>query len=178
MPPLGERLICVISHKRISIATHCPSPSDEAQYLTTARRARCSEENAMSTHFHALVWIDHREAKIFHFNATETERNSVRSPHPDQHIHRKANASGSGRVSADNVFLKRVTEAISQAGAILITGPANAKLELAAFIKRTQPRVAERVSRVETLDHPGEGELLALGRTFLKRDDRLHAQLH
>ena len=22
----------------------------------------------MSNHYHALVWIDHREAKVFHFN--------------------------------------------------------------------------------------------------------------
>jgi hypothetical protein len=45
----------------------------------------------MSSHYHAVVWIDHREAKVFHCNATESERATVRSHHPDQHIHHKAN---------------------------------------------------------------------------------------
>jgi stalled ribosome rescue protein Dom34 len=78
----------------------------------------------------------------------------------------------------DKEFLKRVTAAISHAGAILITGPANAKTELAHYIKQSQPNLAERISGVETLDHPSDGELLALARTFFKADDRMHPQSH
>jgi stalled ribosome rescue protein Dom34 len=90
----------------------------------------------MSNHYHALVWIDHREAKVFQFNATDVDRATIRSDHPNQHIHHKANAGDSGHAAVDNEFLKRVAQAIGQAGAILITGPANAKTELAAYIKR------------------------------------------
>ena len=25
-------------------------------------------------HFHAVIWIDHREARIFHFNPTDADR--------------------------------------------------------------------------------------------------------
>ncbi len=130
------------------------------------------------SHYHALVWIDHREAKVFHFNATDVESTTVRSQHPDQHIHHKANSGDSGHAPVDNEFLKRVTEALVQSGAILITGPANAKTELAAYIKRTQPKLAERVSGVEPLDHPSDGALVALGRKFFKADDRMHPQSH
>lgn len=128
----------------------------------------------MSSHYHALVWIDHREAKVFHFNATDVESTTVRSHHPDQHIHHKANSGDSGHASVDNEFLERVTEALALSGAILITGPANAKTELAAYIKRTQPQLAERISGVEPLDHPSDGALVALGRTFFRADDRMH----
>jgi stalled ribosome rescue protein Dom34 len=130
----------------------------------------------MSSHYHALVWVDHREAKVFHFNATEAERTTVRSSHPDQHIHHKANSGDSGHAPVDNDYLKRVTQALVQAGAILITGPANAKTELAAYIERTDPGLAQRISGVETLDHPSDGALLKLGRSFFKADDRMHSQ--
>jgi hypothetical protein len=37
-------------------------------------------------HFHAVVWIDHREARVFHFNSTEVERLVLRPDHPTKHI--------------------------------------------------------------------------------------------
>jgi len=132
----------------------------------------------MSSHYHALVWIDHREAKVSQFNATEVDRAVVRSSHPDQHIHHKANAGDSGHAPIDQEFFKRVAQAVSQAGAILITGPVNAKTELVSYIKRTQPNLAERISGVEALDHPSDGALLALARSFFKADDRMHPQSH
>ena len=27
----------------------------------------------MTTHYHAVIWIDHHEARIFHFNATDVD---------------------------------------------------------------------------------------------------------
>ena len=130
----------------------------------------------MSHHYHALVWIDHHEAKVFHFNATEAERTTVHSSHPDQHIHHKANSRDSGHTAVDNEYLKRVSEAVAHAGAILITGPASAKTELAEYIKRSNPSLAKRISGIETLDHPSDGALVALGRSYFKADDRMHFQ--
>ena len=132
----------------------------------------------MSSHYHALVWIDHREAKVFHFNALESDHETVHSLHPDAHIHHKANSGDSGHVPVDNEFLKRVATAVAQAGAVLITGPANAKTELATYIRKSDPRLAAHISAVESLDHPSDGELLAHGRTFFKADDRMHSQAH
>lgn len=31
-------------------------------------------------HYHAVIWIDHREARVFHFNPTEVEKLTL---HPD-----------------------------------------------------------------------------------------------
>jgi stalled ribosome rescue protein Dom34 len=129
-----------------------------------------------SNHYHALVWIDHREAKVFHFSATESEREVVPSQHPHQHLHHKANSGDSGHAPVDKDFLKHVAAALASAGAILITGPGSAKTELASYIKAEQPGLAKRISGVETLDHPSDGALLALGRKFFRADDRMHAQ--
>jgi hypothetical protein len=130
----------------------------------------------MSEHYHALIWIDHHEAKVFHFNATEADRSVVHSDHPHQHLHHKANTRGSGHVPPEPAFLEHVAQAVMPAGAVLITGPANAKKELASYIERAHPQLAQRISGVETLDHPSDGELLALARRFFRADDRMHPQ--
>jgi stalled ribosome rescue protein Dom34 len=132
----------------------------------------------MSTHYHALVWIDHREAKIFQFDAADVDHTTVRSTHPHQHIHHKANAGDSGHAPLDKEYLKHVAAALATAGAILITGPAGAKTELATYIKQTQPKLAERISGVEALDHPTDGALVDFARRFFKADDRMHSQRH
>jgi stalled ribosome rescue protein Dom34 len=132
----------------------------------------------MSSHYHVVVWIDHREAKVFKFSATDVDHTTVRSSHPDEHIHHKANSGDSGHAPVDNEFFKRVVQGIAQAGAILITGPANAKTELVAYIKQAQPHLAERISGIEALDHPSDGALLALARSFFKADDRMRPQAH
>ena len=131
-----------------------------------------------SHHYHALIWIDHQQAKVFHFSATEAENEVVRSLHPHQSLHHKANTRDSGHVGVDNEFLKRAAAAVATAGAVLITGPGSAKTELVSYIERTDAGLAKRISGVEALDHPSDGELLALGRKFFRADDRMHAQRH
>ena len=131
----------------------------------------------MSAHYHALVWIDHHQAKIYHFDATEVERTRVESSDPHVHLHHRANTVGSGHAAVDQDFLERVCQALASSGAILITGPASAKNELAAHIEHRHPQLAGRVSGIESLDHPTEGQLLALARRFFKADDRMHWQL-
>ena len=132
----------------------------------------------MGSHYHAIVWIDHHEAKIFHFDSTEVDSTTIRSSHPHQHIHHKANARDSGHAAVDAPFLQQVAHALQQAGAVLITGPAGAKKELAGYIEREDPNLAKRIAAVQTLDHPSDGELVKLARTFFVADDRMHSQLH
>jgi stalled ribosome rescue protein Dom34 len=130
----------------------------------------------MTGHYHAIVWIDHQQAKIFHFDADGSDQKVVRSSHPHQHLHHKANSPDSGHAPPDMQFMRQVAEALAPAGSVLITGPATAKTELAAYIRRSHPELARRVSGVEPLDHPTDGQLLALGRSFFEKDDRTHLQ--
>jgi hypothetical protein len=92
-----------------------------------------------SHHFDAVIWIDHHEARVFHFSSTEVERLVLRPDHPTKHIHHKANSIGSGHTSEDHAFLEAVAQSIADAGAVLITGPANAKAELVKHISQIIP---------------------------------------
>ena len=132
----------------------------------------------MGEHFHVLVWIDHQLAKVISFNTDNADSSIVHSTHGKQHLHHKVNAGDSGHVAVDSEYLERVALALKNAGAILITGPASAKKELMAHIERAHPEIAKRVSGVETVDHPSDGELVTLGRRFFRADDRMQAQRH
>ena len=130
----------------------------------------------MANHFHSLVWIDHRLAKILNFNDSANETTLVHSTHAHEHLHHKANSGDSGHSAIDKKFLERVSQSLAHAGAIFIVGPGNAKTELQRYIEHAHPLIAAKISAVETVDHPSDGELLAQGRRFFVADDRMRSQ--
>jgi stalled ribosome rescue protein Dom34 len=132
----------------------------------------------MSSHYHMIVWIDHQQAKLFSFDAADVERMTIHSTHVHQHIHHKANSGDSGHAPADVAYFKHIATALTPAGAILITGPSLAKTELMAYLEHAHPELVSKISGVETLDHPTDGQLVALARRFFAADDRMHTQAH
>lgn len=131
----------------------------------------------MKSHYHAFVWIDHRLAKVFHFDDERHEVDQVHGSQAHQHLHHKANSSDSGHAPVDQDFLERVVKAVGDAGAILIGGPGSAKTELHGHIKRRHAGMAGKISAIETLDHPTDGQLLAHARRFFHADDRMRRQV-
>jgi stalled ribosome rescue protein Dom34 len=127
----------------------------------------------MSSHYHAVVWIDHHEARIFHFNPSEVERLVLHPDHPTHQIHHKANSIGSGHDAEDQHFLHQVAAAVADAGAVLITGPANAKTELVKHIHHHDAQLIDRVAGIETVDHPSDAALVAHARHYFKLEDRM-----
>jgi stalled ribosome rescue protein Dom34 len=135
-----------------------------------------NEETTMAAYFHALVWIDHREAKVFQFDADTHKDTTVLNSHAHQNLHHKANAGDSGHVPVDKEYLRRVVAELATAGAILVVGPGSAKSELRTYVDQHHPQLAAKISAVESSDHPSDGQLLAHGRKFFVADDRIHLQ--
>ncbi len=131
----------------------------------------------MTDHYHAIVWIDHHEARVFHFNPVEVERLVLHPDEPTRHIHHKANSIGSGHAAEDQDFLHQVAAAIADAGAVLVTGPANAKTELMKHIHHHDPELAKIIVGVETVDHPTDGALVAHARSYFKLEDKMRPQM-
>ena len=127
----------------------------------------------MSSHYHAIVWIDHHEARVFHFNVSEVDRLVLHPDNPAHHLHHKANTIGSGHAAEDHDFLQRVAEAVADAGAVLVTGPANAKTELVKHIRQHVPKLSAKIAGIETVDHPTDGELVAHARKYFKADHQM-----
>jgi stalled ribosome rescue protein Dom34 len=127
-------------------------------------------------HFHAVVWIDHREARVFHFSPGDAEKLVLHPDDPNVHIHHKANSIGSGHAAEDHKFLDAVAKAIAGAGAVLITGPGSAKTELVKHISTHEPQLMKIIVGIETVDHPSDGELVAHVRKYFKIEDLMLPQ--
>ncbi|HXJ01991.1 MAG TPA: hypothetical protein VNH44_12270 [Micropepsaceae bacterium] len=130
----------------------------------------------MSMHNHAIVWIDHREARIFHFNKLEADSQIIHPHNPDKHIHHKANSVGSGHAAEDQAFFHDIAAAIADAPAFLVAGPANAKTEFVKHLHRHHPELIEKLAGVETVDHPSDGQLLDYARRYFKAADLMTPQ--
>ena len=123
-------------------------------------------------HFHAVVWIDHARARIFHFNVEEADRTVIKPDHWVRNISHGAKRTGL-RIEDDKKYFEAVTRAISDAGAILVVGPGEEKNELVKFVAEKHPQIKTRIEGVEKADHPSDGELLDFARRYVKAADRM-----
>jgi stalled ribosome rescue protein Dom34 len=130
----------------------------------------------VTQHNHAVVWIDHREARVFHFNAEDVDKLVVRPDDPHVHIHHKANSIGSGHAAADQAFLHDTVTAIGSAKAVLVTGPGSAKTELMKHIAAHDPGTLAAIVGIESADHPTDGAIVAHARRYFKAADRTTPQ--
>jgi DNA-binding MurR/RpiR family transcriptional regulator len=122
----------------------------------------------MPTHFHAVVWIDHSQARVFHIGLTGEDELTLHPHLETKHLHHKANTIGSGHAAPDKEFLTQVTSALADAGEILIIGPAGAKTELAKYLREKHPAIGERIVAVEAADHPTDPEIFAYAKRHFK----------
>jgi len=128
------------------------------------------------SHYHCIVWIDHREAHVIEFNPDDAETSVIHPKSKHEHLHHKQGAVGSGNAPPDHAYYQAVAEAIKDAGEILIVGPSTAKLEFQKHLQAHAPAVAARVVGVETVDHPSDGELLKFARHHFAAGNRMRAQ--
>jgi stalled ribosome rescue protein Dom34 len=125
------------------------------------------------THYHAAIWIDHAQAKVYSLNRDTANEWRLRPHDQHVHLHHKAGLGDSGRAPQDQHYFHHVADAVKDAGEILITGPGTARTELMHHLQKHDPAVAKKVVGVEALDHPSDGQLLAFARKFFKASDQM-----
>ena len=131
----------------------------------------------MTHHFHAVVWIDHKEARIFEFGESGVEHHRIRPPDGQGgNIHHKAGTVGSGHSHEAKAYLTAVADALKPSHEILIVGHGQAKTELAHYIRDHMPALAPRIMGVEAIDHHSDGEVLAFARKFFEQKDHMTPQ--
>ena len=123
---------------------------------------------------HAVVWIDHEQARVTHFNDDAAEKLVLHSTHRPGKIHHKNGPAGSsGHEPEDAAYLHAVAEALRGAAEILVVGPGNEKNEFIKHLEHHDKAVAACVVAVQAVDHPTDGQLLALARKYFRAADRM-----
>jgi hypothetical protein len=102
----------------------------------------------VSNIYHAVVWLDHTEAKVFRFDgAAESEVDIHTHTSLERLHHRREGWEAGGNPPDDTEF---------------------SKTALKTFIDHHRPELASRVLAAETLDHASPQLLLALGRRYFR----------
>jgi stalled ribosome rescue protein Dom34 len=123
------------------------------------------------SHFHAVVWLDHAEARVFHFDRDSAEK-TVLHGHK-HHLHHKAGSVGSGRDAADTAFFADIAHTLADAGEVLLLGPGAAKLEFFRYAGKANPALEHKIVGCETVDHPSDGQIVAYARKYFHAKDRM-----
>jgi len=122
---------------------------------------------------HVVVWLDHVQAHVIHFNqeASETEHLKTHSTHP--HLHGKSGAPGSGHAAENTRYFDDIAAALKNSLEILIIGPGSEKLELMKHLAKHHAQIAEKVLSAESVDHPSDPQILAYARKYFAKADRM-----
>jgi stalled ribosome rescue protein Dom34 len=129
------------------------------------------EETVMPTH--AVIWIDHQEARIFHVHPDSADEKTVLAP--QHHLHRHPKGRGEAREHPDDAhrFFAEVARALEGVDALLIVGPSSAKLEFFRFVHEHERQLESKVVGIETADHPTDGQIVARAKSYFKASDRM-----
>ncbi len=125
------------------------------------------------SHYHALVWIDHKEAHVMHISPDDVEKSVIQPHKPHHKLHSRGGTLGSGRTPESHEYFHQVVQALAGASEVLVVGPAQAKLELIKHMHAHDPAMANKVVGVETVDHPSDGQLVAYARKYFVAKDRM-----
>jgi stalled ribosome rescue protein Dom34 len=118
------------------------------------------------SHSHAVVWIDHHTAQVLHFDAAHVQAQKVkaRTDHTRQHH------SG---VRTEHEFFGEVCDALAGVPEVLMTGSHTAQADFRRYVEKHRSALGPQIVGWETVDHPTEGQLLALARQYFLKHDRL-----
>jgi len=115
--------------------------------------------------FHAVVWLDHTQAHVLHFDADATDAVHLKlrgkhARHPQQ---------------ADiKAFFTDVGNALDDSSEVLVTGAAGAPAEFAAWARGHRPALENKIVGVETLEQPTDNQLVAHARKVFVKTDRFN----
>jgi stalled ribosome rescue protein Dom34 len=116
--------------------------------------------------FHAVVWLDHQQARIHQFDQekVETEKLKVHSHHTKQH--------GSA-VRSEHEFFAEVCAALEGIKEILVVGSSTAQADFRHYVEKHRAALAPQVIGYEAVDHPSDKQLVAMARQYFLKYDRM-----
>ncbi len=114
--------------------------------------------------FHAIVWMDQRQAQVVMFDKDHAESVRVRS-----HGH----AAHQGKTQDEREYFTHIAEQLAGTHEVLLTGPGEAHDRFRVWCAAHQPALVKVIVGSVPCDHPSEGQLVAMARRYFKGFDRM-----
>jgi hypothetical protein len=116
--------------------------------------------------FHAVIWLDHQQAQVVHFDATESQAQTVRS-------HHHPTAQHGSEVRAVHEFFGHVCDALQGTPEVLVTGGRTTLADFRHYVEKHRAALGPHVMGWEVVDHPTPAQLVALARQRFVALDRM-----
>jgi hypothetical protein len=112
------------------------------------------------TLLHAVVWIDHHNAKVLQFDADHVAVQKVRAPSHDAGDHRSPSHT-------EHDFFTGVCDELGGIPQVVVTGSQTALSNFRHHVTRRRPTLATRIVGWETVNHPSEAQMVVFARQYL-----------
>jgi hypothetical protein len=109
----------------------------------------------------AAVWIDHHQARVFHVDLAGFDEQTLRAPAHHFHRHPKGPSEPHAHPDDEHRLFHDVIDALGTAETILVLGPSTAKSAFLHYAQAHAPKVAGKITGVETSDHPTDAQIVA-----------------
>src|ERR1700681_3512318 len=126
--------------RRVSRKTRCLTPID--RWCAKGDGPVCTRSGIIGRRSiggkvmptHAVIWIDHKEARIFHVHPDATDATTVLAP--QHHLHRHPKGRGEAKEHPDDAhrFFGEVTRTLEGIDALLIVGLSSPNLEFFRYL--------------------------------------------
>jgi hypothetical protein len=123
---------------------------------------------------HTVIWIDHKEARIFRLNSDATTESTVHAPY---FVHKHPGGSDRVKEHPDDTrrFFQALANSLTDAEGIVIVGPSSAKLEFLRYVHMHAHGLEPKIVGIETMDHPTDGQIVAYAKQYFNLGGRLPA---
>ena len=122
---------------------------------------------------HAVIWLDHHEARMITFGADDASEVVIHPADPPHHLHAHSGSPAGTHIRDEPEFYARIAKACEPGLKILLAGPSTAKHEFVAHLKKHAPRVLASIAVIQTMARVTDPQLLAAGRLVFALKDRL-----
>lgn len=113
-----------------------------------------------------VVWLDSAEAKIFELHPTEVEEKTL---HRTEIKHHHGVDKEHNRHKNNDKFFHQLAGLLTGANEILLVGPGEAKGHFKTHLEQHHhANVGSKIVGSETVDHPTDGQIIALAKKFFK----------
>jgi stalled ribosome rescue protein Dom34 len=113
-----------------------------------------------------VVWIDHDHAKLFELNPAKVDESTLHATEIRHHggVEKEQNNHKNSAKFFDEVAAK-----LASANEILLIGPGLAKTHFKSHLEtHHEKQIKQKIVGMETVDHPTNGQIVALAKKFFK----------
>ena len=118
---------------------------------------------------HAVLWLDHHHAHLQQFDHTQVQFSAIKD-HPVETARHQSD------VRTEHEYFGAVCDAIGGSMTVLVAGSGRALDDFKHYVGKHRPELVPSIAGWETVDHPSDGELVAMAKKFFIAHDRMQRE--